>query len=256
VKVGEGDLTSPLPFGLLPGAKATRVGESFGVAEPPFLLAKGFDELSDLPELDSIYRTYAWSVPLAPRSIHPWEIDSFETRATRTESMLRALALLDLSALVASRGGAKPGGSPGEFLLVGGCGRGAPAAFAGSRPGMRRDVEAAAQRLTPGSRPTLAGAPGDGRDERGGVPRRGRVGWAPLSATALLADEAGSPGAVLGHSACVFRAAAAVGLALAGALVLIVVLSVPGVSLAGARYPLGRGGAGRCWLRPASRGEM
>ena len=243
VKVGEGELTSPLPFGLLPGAKATRVGESFGVAEPPFLLAEGFDELSGLPELDSIYRTYAWSVPLAPRSIHPWEIDSFEARATRTESTLRARSLfLDLSAPVAELAAARETGRVAgrRLLLVGGQVAALLLAFAVlAAVGMRRDVEAAAQRLTwfGGRRwqvhlVTVA--------ETSAVAFLGAVGgWALGSAaTALLADEAGSPpGAVLGHSALAGSGlAAAVGLALAGALVLIVVLSVPGVSLGGRTF--------------------
>jgi hypothetical protein len=240
VKVGEGELTSPLPFGLLPGAQATRVGESFRVAEPPFLLAEGFDGLSGLPELDSIYRTYAWSVPLAPRSIHPWEIDSFEARATQTESTLRARSLfLDLSAPVDELAAARETGQVAgrRLLLVGGQVAALLLAFAVlAAVGMRRDVEAAAQRLTwfGGRRwqvhlVTVA--------ETSAVAFLGAVvGWALGSAaTALLADEAGSPpGAVLGHSALAGSGlAAAVGLALAGALVLIVVLSVPGVSLGG-----------------------
>ncbi len=243
VKVGEGELTSPLPFGLLPGAKATRVGESFGVAEPPFLLAEGFDELSGLSELDSIYRTYVWSVPLAPRSIHPWEIDSFEARATRTESTLRARSLfLDLSAPVAELAAARETGRVAgrRLLLVGGQVAALLLAFAVlAAVGMRRDVEAAAQRLTwfGGRRwqvhlVTVA--------ETSAVALLGAVGgWALGSAaTALLADVAGSPpGAVLGHSALAGSGlAAAVGLAFAGALVLIVVLSVPGVSLGGRTF--------------------
>jgi len=243
VKVGDGELTSPLPFGLLPGAQATRVGESFGVAEPPFLLAEGFDGLSGLPELDSIYRTYAWSVPLAPRSIHPWEIDSFEARATQTESTLRARSLfLDLSAPVDELAAARETGQVAgrRLLLVGGQVAALLLAFAVlAAVGMRRDVEAAAQRLTwfGGRRwqvhlVTVA--------ETTAVAFLGAVvGWALGSAaTALLADEAGSPpGAVLGHSALAGSGlAAAVGLALAGALVLIVVLSVPGVSLGGRTF--------------------
>ncbi|HEX3254218.1 MAG TPA: hypothetical protein VHQ96_00415, partial [Gaiellaceae bacterium] len=52
VEVGEGVLTSPLPFAYLPGGKATQgVGESFRVAEPPFVVAEGFDSLSTLPGL-------------------------------------------------------------------------------------------------------------------------------------------------------------------------------------------------------------
>jgi hypothetical protein len=238
VKVGEGVLASQLPFGLLPGANATRVGESFGVAEPPFLLAEGFDELSGLPQLQSIYRTYAWSVPLAPRSIHPWEIDGFEARAARAESTLRARSLfLDLSAPVAELAAARATGQVAgrRLLLVGGQVAALLLAFAVlAAVGMRRDVEAAGQRLTwfGGRRwqvhlVTVA--------ETTAVALLGAVvGWALGSlATAFLADQAGSPpGAVLGHSALAGSGlAAAVGLALAAALILVIVLAIPGVSL-------------------------
>jgi len=243
VKVGEGVLSSPLPFGLLPGAKATRVGESFGVSEPPFLLAEGFDELSGLPELQAIYRTYAWSVPLAPRSVHPWEIDSFAARATRAQSTLRGHSLfLDLSAPVAELAAARETGQVAgrRLLLVGGQVAALLLAFAVlAAVGMRRDVEAAGQRLTwfGGRRwqvhlVTVA--------ETAAVALLGAVvGWALGSlATAALADRAGSPArAVLSHSALAGAGiAAGVGLALAAALVLIVVLTVPGVSLAGRTF--------------------
>jgi hypothetical protein len=243
VKVGEGVLTSRLPFGLLPGAKAARIGESFGVSEPPFLLAEGFDELSGLRNLQSIYRTYAWSVPIAPRSIHPWEIDSFEARATRAESTLRGRSLfLDLSAPVSELAAARETGQVAgrRLLLVGGQVASLLLAFAVlAAVGMRRDVEAAGQRLTwfGGRRwqvhlVTVA--------ETTAVALLGAaVGWVLGSlATALLADQAGSPSrAVLSHSALAGAGiAAGVGLALAAALVLVVVLTVPGVSLGGRTF--------------------
>jgi len=243
VKVGEGVLTSQLPFGLLPGGKATRVGESFGVSEPPFLLAEGFDELSSLPELRAIYRTYAWSVPLAPRSVHPWEIDGFEARAARAESTLRARSLfLDLSAPVPELAVARATGQVAgrRLLLVGGQVAALLLAFAVlAAVGVRRDVEAAGQRLTwfGGRRwqvhlVTAA--------ETVAVALVGAaLGWAVGSvATAVLADQARSPaGEVLSHSALAGSGlAAAVGLAVAAALVLIVVLSVPGLSFGGRTF--------------------
>ena len=152
VKVGEGVLSSPLPFGLLPGSKVTRVGESSRVAEPPFLLAEGFDQLSALPNLQALYRTYAWSVPLQARGVHPWEIDSFESRATQAQSTLRARSLfLDLSAPVAQLAAARETGQIAgrRLLLVGGQVAALLLAFAVlAAVGMRRDVEASGQRLT------------------------------------------------------------------------------------------------------------
>ena len=228
------------------------MGESFGVSEPPFLLAEGFNELSGLPEPQAIYRTYAWSVPLAPSSIHPWEIDGFATRATRAESTLRGHSLfLDLSAPVAELAAARETGQVAgrRLLLVGGQVAALLLAFAVlAAVGMRRDVEAAGQRLTSfGGRRwqvhlvTVA--------ETAAVALLGAVvGWALGSlATAALADRAGSPArAVLSHSALAGAGiAAGVGLALAAALVLIVVLTVPGVSLAGRTFtPLDAGALG------------
>ena len=240
VKVGEGVLTSAAPFGQLSGAKATRVGESFGVPEPPFLLAEGFDQLSGLPQLRPLYRTYAWVVPLQPRSIHPWQIDDFEARASRAASTLRARSLfLDLSTPEAELAGARETGQIAgrRLLLVGGQVAALLLAFAVlAAVGMRRDVEAAGQRLTwYGGRRwqvflvTAA--------ETAAVALAGAaLGWTlGTAATALLADRAEAPpGAVVGHSALAASGfAAAVGLALAAALVLIVVLSVRAVSLGG-----------------------
>jgi hypothetical protein len=243
VKVGEGVLTSQLPFGQLPGAKATQLGESSGGAEAPFLVAEGFDELSALPALQSLYRTYSWAVPVEPRSIHPWQIDDFEARAARAASTLRARSLfLDLSAPVAELAAARETGQVAgrRLLLVGGQVAALLLAFAVlAAVGMRREVEAAEDRLTwfGGRRwqvhlVTVA--------ETAAVALLGAaLGWALGSlATAVLADHAGSPaGAVLRHSALAGPGlAAAVGLALAAALVLVVVLSVPGLSLGGRTF--------------------
>ncbi|HEY7002713.1 MAG TPA: hypothetical protein VH281_00410 [Gaiellaceae bacterium] len=244
VKVGEGVLTSPVPFGYLPGAHSTsRLGESFGLAEPPFVVADGFDRLSTLPSLHAFYRTYSWVVPLEPASVHPWDIDAFEARATRAASTLRAKSLfLDLSAPTAELAAARATGQVAgrRLLLVGGQVAALLLAFAVlAAVGMRRDVDEGRQRLTwfGGRRwqvflvtaaETVAVALG------GAV-----LGWAIGSGlTALLADRAGSPpGAVLAHSALASSGlAAAAGLALAAALVLIVVLSVPPLSLGGLTF--------------------
>jgi hypothetical protein len=243
VKVGEGVLTSPLPFAYLPGAKATRVGESFGTSEPPFVVAEGFDGLSTLPSLHSFYRTYSWVVPLEPSSVHPWEIDGFEAQAARAMSTLRARSLfLDLSApreeLAAARATGRVAGR--RLLLVGGQVAALLLSFAVlAAVGMRREVDAARQRLTwfGGRRwqVFLVTAAETVAVALAGV----ALGWAVGSAAAaVLADRAGSPPwAVLAHSALAGPGlAAAAGLALAAALVLIVVLSVPPVSLGGRTF--------------------
>jgi hypothetical protein len=241
VKVGEGVLTSPLPFAYLPGAKATQgVGESFGVAEPPFLVADGFDRLSTLPSLRSFYRTYSWVVPLQPSSVHPWDIDGFEQRTARAESTLRARSLfLDLTAprdeLAAARETGQVAGR--RLLLVGGQVAALLLAFAVlTAVGMRHDVDAERRRLTwfGGRRwqvflVTAA--------ETVAVALAGAVlGWAVGGGiAAVVADSAGSPaGAVLMHSALAGSGlAAGAGLAVAAAFILILVLSVPPLSLGG-----------------------
>ncbi len=152
VKVGEGTLVSPLPFGRLPGANATRLGDSFGVAEPPFLVAEGFDEFSTLPGLEGFYRTYAWTSPLAADDVHPWEIDDFAAASARARSTLRSESLfLDLAAPVDELAAARESGQvAGErLLLVGGQAAALLLAFAIlAAAGMRRDVEGVWQRLT------------------------------------------------------------------------------------------------------------
>jgi hypothetical protein len=244
VKVGEGVLTSPVPFAYLPGVKATHgLGETFADAEPPFVVAEGFDQLSALPSLRSFYRTYSWAVPLEPGSVHPWEIDAFESRTTQAQSTLRARSLfLDVSTprdeLAAARATGQVAGR--RLLLVGGQVAALLLAFAVlAAVRMRRDVDAERQRLT-----WLGGRRWQvflvTAAEIAAVALAGAVvGWAVGSgATAVLADQASSPpGAVLAHSAVAGSGlAAAAGLALAAALVLIVVLSVPPVSLGGTSF--------------------
>ena len=153
VRVGEGVLTSALPFGRLPGEDATRIGDSFGVADqPPFLVAEGFDEFSTLPALDGFYRTYAWTVPLSSAGVHPWEVDEFDAAAARARSTLRSESLfLDLAAPVDELAAARESGQVAgkRLLLVGGQAAALLLAFAIlAAAGMRRDVEGAWQRLT------------------------------------------------------------------------------------------------------------
>jgi FtsX-like permease family len=245
VRVGSGVLSSPLPFGRLAGAKATRLGESFGVTEPPFLVTEGFDQLSSLPELLSLYRTYAWVVPLQPHAIHPWEIDRFEKRAASARSTLRARSLfLNLNApvdqLVTARESGQVAGR--RLLLVGGQAAALLLAFMVlAAAGMRSDVEAARRRLTWfGARRwqvgvvtmaetcllTLAGA---------------AFGWAVgVGATALLAGRSGSPReGVISHSTLGGSGlGVAALLAVTAAIVLVLSLSAPALSLGGRRLTL------------------
>jgi hypothetical protein len=239
VEVGEGVLSSPVPFGQLPGARAARVGESFRPEQqPPFVLAEGFDALASLPALRSLYRTYAWVVPLQPDSVHPWEADRFLTSITRARSTLRAESLfLDLAApseqLAAARSSGQVAGR--RLLLIGGQAAALLLAFALlAAASMRRDAEAAWQRLTwLGARrwqlAVMSTAETAVTALAGGV-----AGWCiGAGVTALLAERAGSPvGAVLSHSVLAGTGLLAV-LALAAAATIVVLLGLraPGLSL-------------------------
>jgi FtsX-like permease family len=243
VRVGTGVLTSSLPFGRLTGANSTRVGESFGVAEPPFLVADSFEGLSALPELRSLYRTYAWLVPLRARELHPWEIDRFEARAAQARSTLRARSLfLNLSAPVEQLAAARESGQVAgrRLLLVGGQAAALLLAFAVlAAAGMRRDVEATRHRLTWfGARGwqigLLVGAETFVLALLGAL-----LGWAVgAGATAAIAGRAGSPtGGVVAHSVLASSGiAVAVVLAAAAGAVLLLSLSAPAVSLGGRRF--------------------
>src|SRR5207237_7132083 len=54
------------------------------------LLASGVlpFERTPLPDADLIARTYGWIVPVAPRSIHDWDLASLGTRLDRAQSQL------------------------------------------------------------------------------------------------------------------------------------------------------------------------
>jgi hypothetical protein len=241
VKVGEGVLASPVPFGRLPGASAARIGESFRPAEqPPFVLAEGFDALAGLPALRSLYRTYAWIVPLDPNQIHPWQVDDFLGSVTRARSTLRAESLvLDLVAptdeLAAARSTGEVAGR--RLLLIGGQAAALLLAFALlAAASLRRDADAAWRRLTwlGARRWQLVLMTGM---ETGAAALVGAaVGWGlGVAATALLAERASSPaGAVVRHSVLAGSGiAAAAVLAAVATIVVLLGLRAPALPLGG-----------------------
>src|SRR3954451_1261480 len=70
VKVGTGRLTSALPFG-----SVTDLGVSAGHRAPPATLVSGdVEQVSQLPGLAPIYRTYSWTRPIDPDRVHSWDI--------------------------------------------------------------------------------------------------------------------------------------------------------------------------------------
>ncbi len=241
VKVGEGVLRSPVPFGQLPGESAARIGESFRPEqEPPFVLAEGFDALASLPALSGFYRTYAWVVPLDPAQIHPWEVDDFLASISRARATLKSESLfLDVAApseqLAAARSSGEVAGR--RLLLIGGQAAALLLAFALlAATSMRRDAEAAWQRLTWRGAArwqllVLSGVEAATAALIGAV-----CGWVlGAGLTALVADRASSPiGAILGHSVFGLPGfGAAVVLALAATAVVLLGLRAPALPVGG-----------------------
>jgi hypothetical protein len=241
VKVGEGVLESPAPFGQLPGAAAARIGESFRPEEePPFVLAEGFGALASLPALSGFYRTYAWVVPLDPANIHPWEVDRFLDSVTRARATLKSQSLfLDLVAptdeLAAARSTGEVAGR--RLLLIGGQAAALLLAFALlAAASMRRDVDAAWQRLTwHGARRwqllLMTGVEAGVAAVVGGV-----AGWGlGAGLTALVAQRASSPvPAILSHSVLSWSGIGALAALAAGAAAVVLLgLRAPAIPLGG-----------------------
>jgi hypothetical protein len=240
VEVGEGRLTSPVPFGRLPGA-TPRLGESFGPERlPPFVVAEGFDELSDLEALRSLYRTYVWVLPLSADSVHPWEIDTFVAEAARARSALISRSLtLDLVGPVEelTAAGSKGRVAGRRLLLIGGQVAALFLAFAVlAGASLRRDVHAIWRRLTWfGGRRWQLGLLSTA--ETMAVAVAGAVaGWLlGAGLLALLANRIGSPATgVLGHSLFSGNGILAA-VALTGAAVVLLLLSLraPAVPIVG-----------------------
>ena len=93
-----------------------------GGHRPPILLANGVRGFSHtpLPDAATIARTYGWVVPVAPGSIHSWELPAFGARLDRAQSRLeQATDLFTVSAptdaIAATRA---TGRVAGERLLI------------------------------------------------------------------------------------------------------------------------------------------
>lgn len=245
VRVGRASLDSAVPLGDLI-TRETYAGvlssslRYHTAATPPLLLAEGVRGLATVPALAPTYRSYSWTLPLAPDRVRPWTLGTFSDQVTRSRAQLTALTFAyvltaptdqladaDVSGRVAAR----------RLLLIGGQAAALLLAFAVlAALGLRRDAEAEWRRLTwYGARRwqlvllsaaetlvvALAGA---------------AVGWAVGTAVgAIVADRAGIPaGGVLAHSALdVGGIALAAGLAIAAALVVLLTLRAATARLGG-----------------------
>jgi hypothetical protein len=147
VVVGKGALTSDTPFG-----DFIDPGTYHQPATPPLLVAEGVEGVVGARELDLVYRSYAWVIPLGPGSVHPWEVRTLDDRVAQARSLLQAEETsFDLAAPVSEidAAGEKSRAAGRRLLLIGGQATALLLAFALlAAVSMRRDAEAARRRLT------------------------------------------------------------------------------------------------------------
>lgn len=224
--VGEARLRSDVLLG-----EFVEPGAYHQPATPPFLLAEGVDALAKAPELATIYRSYAWVVPLQAGSVRAWETDEFAARVTRARSELQVEELsFDVDAPVATvvEAGETSRAAGRRLLLIGGQACALLLAFALlAATAVRRDGQAARRRLTWfGARrwqvELLSGTEAVVIAVTATV--LGWLGGAAISA--LVASEAGVPvGTVLSQSVVSWTGGAAAA-ALAGIAALVLFLTV------------------------------
>jgi hypothetical protein len=144
--VGRGRLTRDAPLRAFFGAP--------GANRPPLLLADGALAVGrlPLPDAELIARTYGWVLPIAPGSVHDWEIPSLQHRVDAASVRLGAVdpvfsVAAPLDALVSVHAKARVAGQ--RLLLVGGDVAVLLLAFAVlAAARLRRDVDDARRRLT------------------------------------------------------------------------------------------------------------
>ena len=157
VRVGRATLNSAVPLGDLitreTYASVLSTALLYHTAPtPPLLLADGVGGLARTPALAPTYRSYAWTVPLAPGDVHPWTLDSFARHVAETRSRVEAESLAyDLAAPIDELRAADQAGRVAgrRLLLIGGESAALLLAFAVlAASGLRRDAEAEWRRLT------------------------------------------------------------------------------------------------------------
>jgi hypothetical protein len=97
VQIGGKPVAPKLPFFHVVGRATFRSGAPLsmyfaaaGANRPPIVLADGVSAFArtPLPDAPLIARTYGWVVPLAPGSIHDWDLASLGTRIDRAQTQL------------------------------------------------------------------------------------------------------------------------------------------------------------------------
>jgi hypothetical protein len=249
VQIGGAPVAPRLPFLHVVGRATIRTGaplsayfNAAGGHRPPILLADGVLRFSHVPLPDAalIARTYGWIVPVAPGSIHDWELASLGTRLDRAQARLERVSdIFGVSAptntLASVRATSRVAGE--RLLILGGDAAVLLLGFAvlaSSR--LRRDHRAVRRRLTwNGARRwqiLLVAVV-----EVAGITLAASLaGWAAgTGAGVLLARHLGSPGVlVVEHSVLTARAfGIAVALAALTALVMLAALRTEKLAFGG-----------------------
>ncbi len=243
IEVGRAVLKPGTPFApfVLPAPPTEMVARAVRYHTPqpsPVVIANGVAGLSQTPELETFYRSYAWFLPIKSGDVHPWEIAAFQSRVQRLSSQIEASSdgfqvTAPTEALITAAGSSRAAGR--RLLLLGSEGGALLLAFTIlAAAALRRDATDARRRLTWfGARRwqvelfTLA--------ESTALAALGTlVGWVLGGAVAaFVAARAGSPaGDVVSH-ALLSRGGilGALGVALAAGLLLFATVRAPAVEV-------------------------
>ena len=243
IEVGRAVLKPGTPFApfVLPTPPTEMVARAVRYHTPqpsPVVIANGVAGLSQTPELETFYRSYAWFVPIGTGDVHPWEIDAFQSRVQRLSAQIEASSddfqvTAPTEALTSAAGSSRAAAR--RLLLLGGEGGALLLAFTIlAAAALRREASDARRRLTWfGARRwqvelfTLA--------ESTALAALGTlIGWALGGAVAaFVAARAGSPAGDVVTHALLSRGGilAALGVAIVAGLLLFATVRAPAVQV-------------------------
>ena len=249
VQIGGNPVAPKLPFLHVVGRATFRTGaplaayfSAAGPNRPPILLADGVLPFTrtPLPDGPIVARTYGWIVPLAPGSIHDWELRSLGARIDRAQASLEGESdIFSLSAptdtIASIRATSRVAGE--RLLILGGDAAVLLLGFAVlASTRLRRDHRAVRRRLTwfgaRRSQMLLVAA----TEVAGITIVASAIGWVVgAGAGSLLARHLGAPGGlVVEHSIFTTRAfGIAVALAAVTALVMLAALRTETIAFGG-----------------------
>jgi hypothetical protein len=157
IEVGRAVLKPGAPFApfVLPTPPTEMVARAVRYHTPqpsPVAIANGVAGLSQTPELETFYRSYAWFLPIGGGDVHPWEINAFQSRVQRLSAQVEASSdgfqvTAPTEALAEAASSSRAAAR--RLLLLGGEGGALLIAFTIlAAAALRRDVSDARRRLT------------------------------------------------------------------------------------------------------------